>query len=215
MLQLQIDELLKHYDGLAETNRSRFGITLSGPVAFNASHQESAEISDSFEIEAFIPYEFPESHPVVWDATGKLDADFGHVNPDGTFCLAVPLDINEALDRQPTLLGFFDSLVVPFLYSYSHWKRFGVMPFGERSHGEAGFLEYYLELFSSTSARDVLIGVISLLTDGYRPHEKCPCGSGRKTLRCHTIESKKIAKSPYKDQMTYEIKLILHSLKNK
>ena len=215
MLQLQIDELIKHYDGLVETNSSKFGITLSGPVAFNVSHQEAEDISDSFEIEVFIPYEFPEVHPTVWDLSGKLDTDFGHINPDGTFCLAVPLDINEALDRQPTLLGFFDSLVVPFLYSYSHWKRFGVMPFGERSHGEAGFLEYYLDLFSSTSAHDVLKGVISLLTDGYRPHEKCPCGSGKKALRCHSNESKKIARSPYKSQIVYEIKMILNSLKYK
>lgn len=212
MLQEKIQELIQFYPGLSETNQSKFGVTVSGSVAFEASFG-GREISDAFDVEIFIPHEFPDAHPVVWEAGSRISKDFTHVNIDGSFCLAVPLDINEVLSDDPGLLGFVDKLLVPYLYSYCHWEKFKEMPFGERSHGAKGYLEYYQDLFGSKDRFSVLRGVAALLTNGYRPHEKCACGSRKKTLRCHPIESKKIVKSPFKRQMIYEVERILESLK--
>ncbi|WP_018013696.1 hypothetical protein [Teredinibacter turnerae] len=211
MLQEQIQELIQFYPGLSETNQSKFGVTVSGLLAFEASFG-GHEISDVFGVEMFIPHEFPDAHPVVWEAGSRISKDFTHVNIDGSFCLAVPLDINEVLSDDPSLLGFVDKLLVPYLYSYCHWEKFKEMPFGERSHGAKGYLEYYLDLFGSKDKFSVLRGVAALLTNGYSPHEKCACGSGKKTLRCHPFESKKIVKSPFKRQMIYEVERILDSL---
>jgi hypothetical protein len=213
LLQEQIQELTQCYPGLSETDQSKFGVTLSGPVAFEASFGNN-EISDVFDVEMFIPHEFPDAHPVVWEAGCRISRDFTHVNIDGSFCLAVPLDINEVLSDDPSLLGFVDKLLVPYLYSYCHWEKFKEMPFGERSHGAKGYLEYYLDLFNTKNMNSVLRGVIDLLVYGYRPHEKCACGSGRKALRCHPTESRKIAKSPFKSRMTWEVRIILDSLES-
>ena len=211
MLQEQIQELTQYYPGLSERGQSKFGVTLSGPVAFEASFGNN-EISDVFDVEMFIPHEFPDAHPVVWEAGCRITQDFTHVNIDRSFCLAVPLDISEVLSDDPSLLGFVDKLLVPYLYSYCHWEKFKEMPFGERSHGAKGYLEYYLDLFGSKDKFSVLRGVAALLTNGYSPHEKCACGSGKKTLRCHSDESKKIARSPFKARIISEIKCIVDSL---
>lgn len=213
MLQEQIQELTECYPGLSERGQSKFGVTLSGPVAFEASFGNN-EISDVFDVEMFIPHEFPDAHPVVWEAGCRISKDFTHVNIDGSFCLAVPLDINEVLSKNPSLLGFVDNLLIPYLYSYCYWEKFKEMPYGERSHGAKGYLEYYLELFNTKNVSSVLRGVISLLVDGYKPHEKCACGSEKKALRCHPFASKKIAKSPFKNQMIYEIERIIESCRN-
>lgn len=213
MLQEQIQELIQFYPGLSETNQSKFGVTVSGLVAFEASFG-GREISDVFDVEMFIPREFPDAHPVVWEAGSRICKDFTHVNIDGSFCLAVPLDINEVLSNDPSLLGFVDNLLIPYLYSYCYWEQFQEMPYGERSHGAKGYLEYYLDLFNAKNVSSVLRGVIGLLVDGYRPHEKCACGSGKKALRCHPAESRKIAKSPFKSRMIWEVRIILDSLES-
>ncbi|WP_428242313.1 hypothetical protein [Gynuella sp.] len=213
MLQEQIQELIQFYPGLSETNQSKFGVTVSGSVAFEASFG-GREISDVFDVEMFIPHEFPDAHPVVWEAGCRINKDFTHVNIDGSFCLALPLDINEVLSNDPSLLGFVDNLLIPYLYSYCYWEKFQEMPYGERSHGAKGYLEYYLDLFNTKNVNSVLRGVIGLLVDGYRPHEKCACGSGKKALRCHPAESKKIAKSPFKSRMIREVRIILDSLES-
>lgn len=211
MLEKQLQKLTQHYSGLVEKNRTKFGITLAGPLAFRATFSD-IEISDIFEVEMFISHQYPNEHPVVWETNRRISKDFGHINSDGTLCIALPLDINKVLTNNPSLIGFIDNLLVPYLYSYCYWEKYKKMPFGERGHGAQGYLEYYLELFNTKDVYEVLSGIIGLLKNGYKPHEKCPCGSQKKTLRCHFIEAKRIANLINKKQIIYEIKQIAYYL---
>ncbi|WP_370979005.1 hypothetical protein [Agaribacterium sp. ZY112] len=212
MLDDDIATLLSEYEGLEEIKRSPFGVTLAGMLSFDAAPDSHELISDCFEIEVFIPSEYPEKMPLVWDAGARIRGDFEHINSDGSFCLAVPVEERIIFDQSPSLLGFIDNLVVPFLYGYSYWEKNAEMPFDERSHGAKGLLEYYLDLYSSSDKVAVLKGVYGLVKVGYKPHEKCPCGSGRKVLRCHKEQSKAIAKSQYKEKIAAEMYLILDDL---
>jgi len=208
----EVAALIAAYNGLAETNRTDFGITLSGDLAFEVSASGCPTLSDKFEIAIFIPKEYPEKLPLVWSDGCRIRKDFEHINSDGSFCLAVPIEERSTFDRSPTLLGFIDNLVVPFLYGYAYWEKFGAMPFDERSHGAAGLLEYYLDIYSTSNKVTVLKGVYGLVRFGYKPHEKCPCGSGKKVLRCHKAESTAIAKSPYRQKIAAELFVILDDI---
>ena len=42
---------------------------------------------------------------------------------------------------------FIDKYVMPYLYTYKYFKEYGIYPYGERSHGTMGDLEYLKDLF--------------------------------------------------------------------
>ena len=38
-----------------------------------------------------------------------------------------------------------NNLLIPYCYGYCYWERHGVHPFGEREHGGAGIVRFYVE----------------------------------------------------------------------
>ena len=89
---------------------------LSGALHFEASADGLESISASFDIELIIPHVFPDRLPRAKEISGRIGTDYGHLNPDGTLCLAVPIEQRRVFFEQPTLLGYVDRLVVPYLY---------------------------------------------------------------------------------------------------
>ena len=73
-----------------------------------------------------------------------------------------------------------------YFYAASYFKRYGVAPYGERSHGVKGIEEAYMERYRVTD-RNVLMHLLLYLTgiQRYRGHLECPCGSGKKFRDCH------------------------------
>ena len=184
-LRKQIAELNRVHGGLTHVVEHDAKTLLSGKLDFEASADGLETISDSFDIELTIPHVFPDRLPRAKEVHGRIGTDFEHLNPDGTLCLAVPIEQRRVFFEQPTLLGFVDRLLVPYLYGYCFWSKHGYHPFDEAAHGREGILRHYIDKLGLRDPLAALAVICFLFEHGYRGHHDCPCESGRKVRMCH------------------------------
>lgn len=145
------------------------------------------EIVDSYKLEIFVPSNFPQAIPVVTETGGKIrrDGNF-HVNPDGSLCLGSPLRLLRKVHSSPSLTGFVDQCLIPYLYAVSYkLMHGGNFLFGELAHGEQGIVDDY-SVMLGLNERHQVIQAIRLLGIKKRIANKnpCPCGCGKKLGRC-------------------------------
>ena len=181
----EIDELRGFHRDFKRVEQKEHETVIRGLLAFEASGKGLEAILDCFDVELRIPQGYPKRLPVVLEKAGKILKDYDHVNAGGTLCLGTPIEERRIFLQQPTLLGFVNNLVVPFLYGYCYSKKHGEHPFGEQKHGAEGILQHYVEVLGLDS-KDVAASVVCYLYEhGYRGHHPCPCGSGRVVRECH------------------------------
>lgn len=188
----QFDELRALYSGL--TFQKKDGAwNIQGQLAFIANFSEQL-IEDKYSILLVIPESYPKSVPVAYETGDRIPRHF-HKYLDGSLCLGEPLAVWKTFSEHPTLVGFVQRNLVPYLYSYSYLSQNGKLPFGELSHGELGRIEYYQDLFNVRSEHS-LFGLISILAQGeYRGHIQCPCGSKKRLRLCHGPQVLEIMRS--------------------
>lgn len=184
-LAAQITELQTVHQGLTETVEKEKETILFGMLPFEASTEGYSPISEYFEIEIKIPNLYPKMLPRVRETGGKIANDYDHLFPDGTLCLAVPIEGRRIFWEQPTLLGFVNKLVIPYFFGYCHWKKYGEHPFDEQAHGPEGIVRHYIDSLHLQDEISALSVLSYLLEYGYRGHHSCPCGSGEKVRKCH------------------------------
>lgn len=156
-----------------------------GNIHFCAQYSTHESIEDVFHIEIEIPNSYPSIPPVARDLGERIPQSF-HSFEDGSFCLGAPLAVKMTFLNNPTLLGFVNSLLIPYLYSYSfQLAHHGKMPYGELSHGGSGLMNYYMSLFETSRPSAIINFLVILAFQKYRGHSECPCGSGNKLRRCH------------------------------
>lgn len=182
LIEKHFAEVARTYQYLALEHTNSSSIVW-GIIEFEAVYNKIS-IQDSFLVDIYIPPDYNNTPPEIKEAGGRIPGNF-HTNPDGFLCLAAPIDIIKKFADNPSLLGFVNDLVIPFLYSFSYWEKNMVMPFGELSHGTKGLLENYLDLFKVDSGTKVLNFLKILLAKNYMRHHVCPCGSGKKICQCH------------------------------
>ena len=202
VIQNHFTELTKQYSGLTLADGDYGTWIVQGALSFSATY-EGLTIKDKFQIELYIPEDYPDTHPVAKETDGRIPKEF-HTNPDGSLCLGAPLEVRMKFAKKPTLLGFVSEQVIPFLFSFCYWQRHGKMPFGELSHGGEGILEYYAQLFNVTSDIIALELLKVLAEDNYRGHHDCPCGSGRRVRHCHGELLRKIGTYQSQDEFLYD-----------
>jgi len=184
-LRRQIVELTSVYTDLTNIVEGDYGVILSGSLPFEAPSDGLETITESFEIELTIPHDFPDALPQAKETAGRIEAEYDHRNPGGTLCLAVPVEQRRIFLEQPTLLGFVDRLVIPYLYGYCFWRIHGRHPFGEAAHGHQGILLHYMAVLSLKDEVAALAAICFLFERGYRGHHDCPCRSGLRVRACH------------------------------
>ena len=180
-------EFLRDYPQMAIRPVTREPLRLKGRFVFVACHAKEGTIQDSFALQIDVPNAFPKDLPKVREVDGKIPrtGDY-HVNPDGTLCLGSPLGLLVKISKSPSLSGFAENCLVPYLFAISHkLKAGGPLPFGELAHGSKGMLADYAHLFRlrhPESARYAL----QLLGMKKRRANKlpCPCGCGVRLGRC-------------------------------
>ncbi|HBI74028.1 MAG TPA: hypothetical protein DDY59_12695 [Lachnospiraceae bacterium] len=178
-LELQSRYRRLSLEDLGEPN----GMHIQGILDFSGRGKNEL-IEDSFEILILVPESFPSLPPSTKEVGGRIPTTF-HQFKDGLLCLGAPLYIRMTFFQNPSLLGYIEDLVIPYLFSFCYYRKFGKMPFGELSHGVKGIMEYYRDLFASGDDMVVLDFLKIQAEDSYKGHHNCPCGSGKIIRRCH------------------------------
>lgn len=171
-------------------------------------------IEDEYSIEIAVPEEYPDVLPKIVETGNRIPGDFHHYQ-DGSLCLGAPLDVKQKFRKKPTLLGYVDNCVIPYLYSYSYKCKFGKMPFGELSHGGIGLLEYYRDLFGIKDQRRVLKFIQILAEGSYPARDRCPCGSSKRLHSCHGMLLLEMQKLQSPTEFRNEYRWIIRDLASK
>lgn len=189
---------------------------ISGLLRFSASVPDKEVIDDEYKIKITLLPDYPNTSPTAEETGGRIPEDFHRNKQGGTLCLAAPLDAHIKFAECPTLVGFVENLLIPYLYSFSYIEKYGNMPFGELSHGGEGLLEYYRELFN-VSDDSYVMGLLRILSDDdYRGHHDCPCESGKIVRQCHGSQLLYIAKHQTRVEFSRDyLHIINYILENK
>ncbi|MCB9887061.1 MAG: hypothetical protein H6838_16335 [Planctomycetes bacterium] len=148
--------------------------------------RDSVAITDHYDVEIQVPATFPHDLPQAFERGGRIASTF-HTNPDdGSMCLGSPLRLAQRVAETPTLTGYADNCLVPYLYAHSYLKLHGTLPWDDLPHGDAGILSDYGKMFRARNA-DEVIAFLALLSLRRRVANKrpCPCRSGRRLGACH------------------------------
>ncbi len=184
---LGLREFLLDYPRMAIRPSGGQDLRFKGQFEFTAHHAREGYVQDSFALEIIVPSQFPRGLPKVMETEGKIprSGDY-HVNPDGSLCLGSPLGLLVKLSEAPSISGFANHCLVPYLFAVSRkLKTGGPLPFGELAHGAKGLFADYAHLFklkTPEQARQAL----TLLGMKKRCANKlpCPCGCGVRLGRC-------------------------------
>ena len=187
------------------------GIVLRGTFCCCGTPPSAKEICDCYELEITVFPSFPRKLPSVREVAGRIPRDVHHhTYCDGSLCLGSEIRLRLKLCNKPTLVGFAELCLVPYLCAMSRTlsgsERF---PFGELAHGIRGIFDDYKSIFGLASDVQIL-AAIELLGMKRRIANKnpCPCGCGLRVGRCrlHLRLSKyrKIASRKwFKDHLNY------------
>lgn len=202
-------EDLKNIFPLLRLSKTNGEYVITGQVHFCVDYKGEYPIEDSYNIELTIPVDYPNSLPKVKEVDGKVkNTPDNHINvhDNNSFCLGSNIGCHLKFNEQPSLLGFFENLVIPFLYSYSCKREYNVMPYGELAHGPKGLIEDYKEKFSLKTVAQVFRTLYIIVFDKYKGHHNCVCGSGLKLRNCHgdIIKEMKQTKHNFKNDL-YQI----------
>lgn len=94
--------------------------------------------------------------PSVKGIENCIDENYPHRYKDGEFCLASDLELKMFFSQDTDMCSFIEKYIIPYLYTYQYYKEYGVYPYGERSHGIIGDLEYLKDLFEVDDFKQVL-----------------------------------------------------------
>lgn len=181
-------EFLRDYPLMAPRPRPGQAPLLVGRFAFVARHPDTGEIDDAFDLEIEVPAAFPKDLPKVTEIGSRIPRDGEHhVNAtDDTLCLGSPLSLLLKLSRNPTLNGFAETCLVPYLHAVSYKLRHrGPFPFGELAHGAPGVLADYMILFGLQDVEHVRDAVHLLgIKKRHANKLRCPCRCGLRLGRC-------------------------------
>jgi hypothetical protein len=198
-------EFVRDYDLIAIRPRSGMTPLLKGRFAFIAHRSQIGEIEDAFDLEIDVPHNFPRELPRVTETGNRIPrTGFYHVNEhDRSLCLGSPLRLKVLLASKPSLVGFAETCLVPFLAGASYKLKTGrPLPFGELNHGAPGALDDY-RLLSEVERPDQALAALRLLGRKKRIANKlpCPCGCGFRLGRCEfrkrLIQFRALANRPW------------------
>jgi len=165
------------------------GYIFYGNLCLNHKYNDII-LNNELYISMFVPFTFPNELPIVKDIEKKIDNKF-HKNANDVLCLACDTEIILDLKSREnaTICDFIERYLLPYLYSYTYFKKYGKTPFGDRSHGSEGIIEFYKDYFKLEDIDIAFLFLEYMSLKKYRGHNLCLCGSGKKLRNCHGIKA--------------------------
>lgn len=207
-----IDEFLRAYPEMRLAPSSEGTQKLIGIFRFTATTTNLPTITDAFKVSIHLKDSLRRSLPQVLEVGGRIPQFANnHVNPDLSLCLGSPLRQRLVIGPSPTLRGFAEQCLVPFLYSrVLYEKKLADYPFGELAHGRQGLIDDYINMFKVDSEQQ-LQALLDLLAMERKVANKklCPCGCGQRFARCSLHTRTLFARSKFSQA---EIKLAREEL---
>lgn len=161
--------------------------TIQGRVNLEISDATYGIVQDEFVLKIIVPKTFPNDIPVVFELEDRFPktVDY-HIYVDGSLCLGSPLSIRKRIADNPTISGFVETCIVPFLFSMSlYLKGTKTFVFGELSHGTSGILEDYCQIFDLETFPQVLNLIdILCMKKNIANKQICPCGCNQIITKC-------------------------------
>ncbi len=206
-------EVKAKYQGLSIQADPAGGYIVSGYIGFITKVKE-LDIEDYFNIAINISNDYPKILPTVREVDGRIPQYF-HKYTNACLCLEIPIEQRIIFNLQPTLLGYIENLLIPYLSSFHYWRKTGSMPYGERSHGGAGIIESYEARLKVKDQIAILGFLFMLSTEIFLRRQKCLCGSGNRFCRCHEKHLKELQGLQSKDEFYSEYKHAFIFLKSR
>lgn len=157
---------------------------IKGIYHLSASYNDIC-LFDDFNILIKIPQSYPNNLPQVSSIGNSLPERFEHFYTNGEFCLGSPMELHlSAIDKN--ISSYLIKHLDAYLYSAVYFRKYnGQFPFGERSHGSLGIIEFWEE-YLCTEDIEIIYNILKYISlNKYRGHNLCPCGSKNKLRNCH------------------------------
>jgi hypothetical protein len=183
-----LDDFLRDQPKMSIRPGRKPELVIEGTFSFIAEAAGRETIEDQYDLQLEIPERFPKSLPRVTEYGYKIPRENPafHINPDATLCLGTELRLLLQLSRKPSLVGFSDNCLVPYLYAISTKLRHGgKLVFSELDHGSKGELSDYADLFGLDSP-EAAGRTLQLIRVSKRIANKqpCPCGCKQRLGKC-------------------------------
>lgn len=197
--ELDIEKIKEKYP-LLEMTRDKGSYIFSGEFILNHCFDD-VRMTGKFELEINVPVDFPLALPKVKELSHYIDRNYPHIYQNGQFCLASDLELKIFFSKNVDICAFIDQYIIPYLYTYRFYDEYGVYPYGERSHGIMGDLEYLKDLFRIDDWKQIFNIMLFVVQSPYRGHLLCPCGSGKKIRNCHGDILKQVINAGLQDDL--------------
>lgn len=182
-----------------EISKRESDYIFSGELILNHVFDD-VRMTGKFNLEIVVPGDFPLAFPKVKELSNCINKNYPHRYKDGQFCLASDLELKMFFSQDQDLCSFIEKYVIPYLYTYRFYEEYGVYPYGERSHGTMGDLEYLKDLFEVDDWGKVLDIMLFVVQSSYRGHLLCPCGNGKRIRNCHGEILNKVMNARLQDE---------------
>lgn len=143
---------------------------------------------DYYYVEIRLPINLDSFLPIVLETGGRIPrVQDRHCNENGFLCVLLPETRYKHFPMGSKIIDFLKGPLNSFLFGQSYFEANNDWPFGEWKHGIHGRLEFYREFFGvGQDSAGMILGLVETVANGtYRRHKPCPCGSGKKTKKCH------------------------------
>ena len=210
-----------HYPNLKIYKGNNGDIEIAGVLNFSMTYQEGKSyvinpapdyaegirIQDGYQIKieykasefSDLPQVFETGSRIAKIAQNRnLKPEDLHINPSGAVCLCIKPEETGNLPAGFNIADFFNNLVVPFFYAQSYFEQYNSWPWGQYSHGDLGFIEWYLQQKEATSQSVVIflerlkkynswqnLKQLLELKHNVKGHHLCICGKNEKFRKCH------------------------------